>query len=374
MSSTTTCCAPDAGRRNATRRAIALWLCCCLAAAGAHAGDEVGGLHELAEFPIGVAVPAAPWPHSLLDSPERQALVNRHFDSLTAENNMKMKYLQPERGKFTFAHADALVDYAERHGMRMHGHVLVWHTQVPEWMNELEGTAEEFAAVLDAHVGTVAGHFRGRVQSWDVVNEAFLDEVPVEYRPTIWYENLGPGYIERAFRRAHEVAPDADLYYNDYDISGSGGPHKLDRILEMADDFLERDVPIDGIGFQMHIDTESPTREQMQQAFANTVARGLKVRISELDVSVNVGAGHTEFSEELAESQRRRYEQVVRAYLETVPAELRGGITVWGITDADSWIPDFRDRPDWPLLFDADYRPKPALRGMAEGLSGAAPQ
>lgn len=372
MSSTTTCCAADGAWRRAMRRLIALWVPCCLAAAGALAGDEVGPLHELAEFPVGVAVPAGPWPHSLLESPERQAVVNRHFDSLTAENNMKMKYLQPERGHFTFAHADALVDYAARHGMRMHGHALVWHRQAPAWLDELEGTAAEFAAVLDAHVGTVAGHFRGRVQSWDVVNEAFHDDVPAGYRSTVWYQRLGPGYIERAFRRAREVAPEADLYYNDYDIADAGD--KLDRILEMVDDFLERDVPIDGIGFQMHIDTEAPGRERMQEAFERTVARGLKVRISELDVSVNIDDRYAEFNEELAGLQRRRYRQVADTYLDTVPPGLRGGITVWGITDADSWIPGFRDRPDWPLLFDADYRPKPAFYGMAAGLSRAAPQ
>lgn len=329
---------------------------------------EDAGLRALADFPVGVAVPGAPWPHDLLESPERQAIVERHFSSITAENIMKMAYLQPQQGRFTFQYADALVDYARRHDMLAHGHALVWHRQAPEWMNTYEGSRADFIAILEAHAGTVAGHYAGKLASWDVVNEAFDDEDPAGYRRTIWLENIGPEYIEIAFRAARAADPHADLYYNDYDISGSDGPGKLEAILEMVDDFLARDVPIDGIGFQMHIDTGSPGPGAMREAFAKVVERGLKVRISELDISVNPSSQFEAFNPELAELQRRRYAVVGRIYKETVPPELRGGITVWGITDGDSWIPGFRNRPDWPLLFDAGFRPKPALYGLAAGL------
>ncbi|MGH8223731.1 MAG: endo-1,4-beta-xylanase [Woeseiaceae bacterium] len=335
---------------------------------GAAAPESGAGLRALADFPVGVAVPAAPWPNDLLKSPERQALVEHHFSSLTAENIMKMSYLQPERGRFMFEHADALVDYARRHGMLMHGHALVWHRQAPEWMNRFEGSRQEFIEILEAHVQIVAGHFAGRLASWDVVNETFQDGDPTEYRRTIWLENIGPEYIELAFRAARRADPHADLYYNDYDISGAEGPGKLDRILRMLDDFKARDVPIDGIGFQMHIDTDEPDPQAMREAFLKAVGRGLKVRISELDVSVNQSGEYAALTPELAQRQRRRYAEVVRIYKGTVPDELRGGLTVWGITDGDSWIPGFRNRPDWPLLFDAEFRPKPALRGLAEGL------
>jgi endo-1,4-beta-xylanase len=325
-------------------------------------------LRALAEFPVGVAVPADPWPHSLLGSPERQAIVRRHFDSLTAENAMKMKYLQPGRREFTFQHADALVAWALDNGLAVHGHTLVWHNQAPDWMNELDGPPATFEEALTTHVRTVAEHFAGKVTSWDVVNEAFTDESPIEYRDTIWYRNLGADYLELAFRQARAAAPAADLYYNDYDISGTIGPDKLDRILVMADDFLARGVPIDGIGFQMHVDTESPGIDAIRSAFAKVAARGLKVKITELDVSVNQEERLTELDRATAALQRHRYSDIVRSYVETVPAELRAGITVWGITDGDSWIPAFRDRADWPLLFNADFEPKPALAGFAEGL------
>lgn len=338
------------------------------ASAGIGAARNLG---SLVDFPVGVAVPADPSPKSLLQSAERQALVERYFNSITADNIMKMGYLQPLHGQFTFEHADALVDYARQRGMHMHGHALVWHSQAPVWMNEYEGTRQDFEKILTQHIRTVAEHFAGRVQSWDVVNEAFDDEVPSEYRETIWYSNIGPEYLELAFRTARSADPRAVLYYNDYNISGALGPAKLDRILEMVDDFQARGVPIDGIGFQMHIETDRPSLQDIRDSFAKAAARGIKVRISELDVSVNASREFDEFSTELAELQRQRYADVVRIYREAVPAPLRGGITVWGITDGDSWIPGFKKRPDWPLLFDAHFQPKPALQGMIEGLMPA---
>lgn len=329
---------------------------------------DVAALRSVAEFPVGVAVPAGDWPASLLDSRERQDLVDRHFDSVTAENIMKMAYLQPEPGRFTFDDADVLVAWARERGKIVHGHALVWHNQAPEWMNTFEGTPDEFGNILDEHVTTVAGHYAGRLASWDVVNEAFTDEAPSGYRDTIWYRKLGPGYIERAFRAARAADAHADLYYNDYGISGASGSHKLDRILEMVDDFRQRGVPLDGIGFQMHVDHDSPDAAAIRAAFQKVVDRGLKVRLSELDVAVNASEKYSSLSTELAELQKEKFEEIARLYRDVVPPLQHGGITVWGITDGDSWIPGFKDRPDWPLLFTADFRAKPALAGFAAGL------
>jgi endo-1,4-beta-xylanase len=329
---------------------------------------EVASLHELADFPIGVAVPADPWPNSIMDSLQRRVLVRRHFDALTAENAMKMAYLQPRAGEFEFGNADALVDWARENEISVHGHALVWHNQAPAWMNELEGSAETFEVVLQAHVSTVAAHFAGRVVSWDVVNEAFNDDDPTDWRDTIWYRNIGPRYLALAFSWAREAAPGVDLYYNDYNLSGAAGPRKLQRVLVMVDDFLARGVPIDGVGFQMHVDTATPTLEALRASFAEVVRRGLKVKITELDVSVNQDKLFTELDAETAELQRRRYADIVQAYIDTVPAAQRGGITLWGITDGDSWIPGFHKRPDWPLLFTAGFEAKPALAGFAAGL------
>jgi endo-1,4-beta-xylanase len=336
-----------------------------------NSGTPSVGLKALAEFPVGVAVPAGKADNSLLGSPQRQAIVATHFNSLTAENIMKMGYLQPDRGSFHFADADALVAHAKAQGMIVHGHALVWHNQAPLWMDEFAGSPDEFRAVLRAHIETVASHFAGQLQSWDVVNEAFTDDDVSTYRDTSWYRNLGADYIEFAFRTAHAADPEADLYYNDYNLSGSNGPQKLDRVLVMLDDFLARGVPIDGIGLQMHIDSDRPSLQDIHQSIARIVDRGVKVRLSELDVSLNRTRLHTELTPELANEQRQRYADVVRLYLDTVPPAQRGGITVWGITDGDSWIPGFHQRVDWPLLFNADFSNKPALAGFAESLRAA---
>ncbi|MGL1957697.1 MAG: endo-1,4-beta-xylanase [Colwellia sp.] len=333
------------------------------------------GLKNIVDFPIGVAVPADPYPHSLLKSSDRQAIVNKHFDSLTAENIMKMMFLQPEPKKFTFKHADALLDYAEQNEMIVHGHALVWHTQSPKWMNEFSGTKADFKSILSEHVSTVAKHFSGKLASWDVVNEAFLDEgsaqQPNKYRDTIWYNNIGAEYIEMAFHLARAADENVDLYYNDYNISNNSS--KLDRVIAMLDDFKTRGVPIDGIGFQVHINTDTPSIENIKASFEKVVKRGVKVRISELDISVNQSEQYVKLTADISQVQRQRYAEVVNAYIETVPAHLRGGITVWGITDKDSWIPGFKKRADWALLFNDDFTEKPALQGMAEGLAGIVP-
>lgn len=341
---------------------------------GAAEQGAATGLKDLAGFPVGVAVPAGNADNSLLRSQPRQALVDKHFDSLTAENIMKMAYLQPEQDRFDFTDADALVAYAKSRDMIVHGHALVWHNQAPQWMNEFSGTPGEFRDMLQQHINTVAGHFAGQLRSWDVVNEAFTDDDVSTYRDTIWYRNLGADYIEFAFRTARAADPDADLYYNDYNLSGTGGPQKLERVLTMLDDFLQRGVPIDGIGLQMHIDSDRPSLQAIRQSFVDIVERGVKLRISELDVSVNRSEELTELTAKSAAAQRQRYADVVRLYLASVPPAQRGGITVWGITDDDSWIPGFHQRADWPLLFDAGFNDKEALAGFAEALRVAAGQ
>jgi endo-1,4-beta-xylanase len=349
--------------------AVLLAAALCLAQAQGAEAPAIPALRDLAEFPIGVAVPAGTAANSVLKSPERQTLVERHFDSLTAENIMKMAYLQPERGVFRFAEADALLDYARAHGMVVHGHALVWHSQTPRWLATIEDSREVWVRELQQQVQTVASHFAGKVLSWDVVNEAFDDTAQTQYRNSQWFSHIGPEFIEMAFRAARAADREALLYYNDYDIEGDIGPQKLDRVLQMVDDFKARAVPIDGVGFQMHIELGKPSITEIRSAFAKVVQRGLRVRISELDIAVNASKEHARLDDAVAQQQRQRYREVMEAYLDVVPAALRGGVTVWGITDSDSWIPGFRRRADWPLLFDAEFHPKPALAGMAEGLS-----
>ena len=346
---------------------------------------DVPNLYVLApgNMPIGVAVPAGGAANSVLTSPERQTIVDAHFSQITAENIMKPSFLHPDVNTYFFDDADALIDYAESQGKSMHGHVLIWHQQLPGWMPAFSGNATEWTNMMDGHIDTIVRHFAmrnpGVVVSWDVVNEAF-DDVDADMnglndlRDTIWLQQIGPGYIAEAFRTARAADFNADLYYNDYNLAGV--PEKLAAVLDLVDQFANdpNPVPIDGIGFQMHVSLEWPAIADVQAAFAAVAATGLKVKITELDVTVNTdGAGNpgplTELTDAVAADQQQRYQDIVSAYLAAVPAAQRGGITVWGISDADSWR-RANNAFEWPLLFDDQFQPKLALQGFADGLTG----
>lgn len=174
-------------------------------------------------------------------------VARREFNSITAENEMKWDALEPQPGQFSFAAADRIVDFAEAYGMLVKGHTLVWHSQLPAWVQALTGVDEVRAAML-GHIEAVMNHYRGRVAAWDVVNEAWQNGR--ELRNSVFRQVLGDGYIDEAFRKAREVDPDVLLYYNDFGGEGLGG--KANAIFGMVQGMVSRGVPIDGVGLQMH--------------------------------------------------------------------------------------------------------------------------
>lgn len=341
-------------------------------------------LRNLVDFPIGVAVPAGNETNSIFDNDYegngQRGVITQHFGQVTAGNIMKMSYLHNERGNFTFGNADELVDWAISNNVGVHGHALVWHSdyQVPNWMQNFQGTEEEWVEALREHVSGVASHFAGRVDSWDVVNEAFVDD---GYRTdSIFYQNMGERYIEEAFIAARDADPDADLYYNDFSMEN--GQPKFDRAMTMAEDFLQRGVPIDGIGFQFHVFIDWPSTTSMREVFSRVVDLGLKVKITELDIPVNNPYGNdysypdnyiAEYTDDAAQRQKVRFCQIVEAYLAEVPPAQRGGVTVWGVFDSDSWLIEQtfdNNHDEWPLLFNDDFEPKPPAQGVGDALMG----
>lgn len=341
----------------------------------------VRSLAALAPFPVGVAVSYGSESYSLSASPAQQSVVRRHFSQLTAGNIMKMSYLHPEQETFNFTQADSLLQFASQNGMSMHGHALIWHSdyQVPRFMKNFGGERQAFLDLLKTHVQTIAGHYAGKVASWDVVNEAINDGGG--YRNSLFLQKGGVEYIEQAFVHARAADATADLYYNDYNIEADRA--KLQTMTDMLDGFRARAVPISGVGFQMHVYMDYPSVASISAAFRSVVERNLKVKITELDIPINNpysaayrnGDVRTVYTLELALAQKKRYCEVVKAYLDTVPPHLRGGVSVWGVTDPSSWLIQqlFQNRhADWPLLFDADHVPKPALRGVADALTGKA--
>jgi len=344
---------------------------------------NVPNLHLLAStsMPVGVAVPAGRSKKSLLRSMERQTIVNHHFSQITAENIMKPRFLHPAESTFFFDNADALVDYAASQDKTVHGHTLIWHNRLPKWMNNFTGNEIAWTTMMTDHITVIASHFAAGdiVVSWDVVNEAFTDTDNDEdglndLRNTIWHDNIGAGYLAAAFRAANAADPNADLYYNDYNIAGSRA--KLNAVLDLVDQFQNdpSPVPIHGIGFQMHVSLTWPDIDQIRDSFALAVDTGLKIKISELDIAVNTDRSRkplslTEFTDAVAVQQQKRYEMIVAAYMHVVPEAQRGGISVWGIADPDSSRRSF-NAFEWPLLFGDDLVSKPALQGFADGLMG----
>lgn len=338
-------------------------------------GVNIQSLKSLAEFPVGVAVNAGNENNSLLTSSQQQAVVFPHFNQLTAGNIMKMSYLHPSENTYTFANADALVKFAHDHDMKVHAHTLIWHSdyQVPSWMKSYTG---DWSEMLKTHVQTIASHFSGQVDSWDVVNEALAetsDSSAVNgYRNSIFFQKLGSAYIDQAFINARAADPIADLFYNDYNTETNDA--KTTNLLAMVDGMLARGVPITGVGFQMHVLPDWPSIANIEASFRAVANRGLKVKITELDVRVNNPYNsslpvYTSLTAQAAATQKERYRQIVAAYLRAVPAAQRAGITVWGVWDADTWLNTSSAR-EFPLLFDDNFQQKPAMQGFADGLTG----
>jgi endo-1,4-beta-xylanase len=294
----------------------------------------------------------------------RFELLKKHFDILTAENAMKPLYLQGEKGEYTFDAADKLVDAALEAGLKMHGHTLAWHQQSPEWINREGIDRNEAIENLVDHAKTVAGHFRGRVVSWDVLNEAINDNPfnPQDWRATLrhvpWYNAIGEDYIAIVFKAAREADPDAKLYYNDYNLDNPNKAmavyHMVKEINEQYHNVLGRPL-IDGIGMQGHyrvgINIDSVAASLRQFA-----SLGVEVSITELDVQA--GASY-QLTAEQALLQGAAYARLFALFREH--SDVLGRVTIWGLDDGASW----RSMTS-PTLFDRDLKEKPAFFGALD--------
>ncbi|MFC7000020.1 endo-1,4-beta-xylanase [Rufibacter roseus] len=318
------------------------------------------GLHTHLPFPFGAAVSV----NLMKNNPKYRAVVTNEMNSITAENAMKVSALHPSKDVFTWADADYLVDFAQQHGKRVHGHTLIWHQSLPPWIENFSGTKEEFELIFKNHIQTIVTHFKGKVVSWDVVNEAFENDSPA-LRNSVWRRILGDDYIARAFQYAHEADPEALLFYNDY--GHEWGPTKRTAIINLVTSLKQRGIPIHGIGMQMHT-RYNQSDANLAAAINTAAATGLLVHISELDISMNPEKVQgIALTPALAQLQANRYKFIVQTY-NAIPKAQQFGITTWNVGDADSWVPGFNGAPDWPLPFDRDYLPKPAYQGIIDGV------
>lgn len=280
------------------------------------------------------------------------------FNLVTPENAMKFGPLSPARGSYHFAEADAIVAFAEEHGMRVRGHTLVWHLQQPDWLTGGQWSRDELIQILHEHITTVVGHYRGRLVAWDVVNEAVNDDGTL--RDTLWLRGIGPEYIELAFRWAREADPDALLFYNDYNGEGLGA--KSDAIYALVADLKQRGAPIDGVGLQMHVAVDSwPAADEVTANMRRLAELGLQAHITEMDVRVPQPPA--------PDALTRQAEVYGRMLQVCLAAENCTAFSLWGFTDNYSWIPEFF--PGWGhgLVFDVAYQPKPAFQELLNHLT-----
>lgn len=295
-----------------------------------------------------------PW---LENDPDR-SLILENFNIITPENLMKPEEMQKKRGEFKYSAADQMIKFAKENDLLVHGHTLAWHSQSGNWLGRSAKDRDEAIEQLREHINGVAGHYEGDCFSWDVVNEAISDSavLPADgdwtkcLRPTQWTASIGTDYIEIAFRLAHEAAPSAKLYYNDYNLDI---PAKAQICAAMVADLKAKGVPIDGIGMQGHYNIGTSISDVKSSLDLFTAIDGISISVSELDINVtNIPSG--KLTEEMEEYQAVMYAKLFMLYRQYSDRIER--ITFWGYRDDTSWRSE-----GCPLLFDKDLNPKKAF-------------
>lgn len=284
-------------------------------------------------------------------------VARRQFNQVTPGNAMKWETTEPAQGVFDFGPGDQVVAFARQNGDRVRGHTLVWHSQLPAWVSALP--ANQVRSAMRNHITAEAGHYRGQLDAWDVVNEPFNEDGT--FRETVFYNAMGAGYIAEALRTARAADPRAKLYLNDFNIEGISA--KSDAMYDLARSLKARGVPLDGIGIQGHL-ILGQVPATMRENIARFAALGLDVAITELDIRMQLPVTDDKLAQ-----QADDYAAVVSSCLAVRRCV---GITQWGIGDRDSWIPPFFPGEGAALPFDESYLPKPAFAAMARVFGMAA--
>jgi endo-1,4-beta-xylanase len=347
---------------------ISAWaFCFALAASGPPPSSQ--SLREAARK-CGMLIGAAARP-AQLSEPAYAATLAREFDMLEPEDALKWENLRPDAQSFDFRQADQLVDFALRHNMKVRGHTLVWHRQNPPWLLQGNFTPSQLSNFLETHIKTVVAHYRGKIFAWDVANEAFDEGNRSEQlRSTIWYDRPGIGYaghgsayLAQCFRWAREADPRALLFYNEAEAETIN--QKSDAVYAMVRDFKRQGVPIDGVGLQMHLGSTLPNMASVSANIARFTALGVQVHITELDVSLPVGADGNAGAADL-QKQADIYRQIAEACLSHSGCT---AVQTWGFTDTYSWIGSHSKKTRGAaLLFDREYKPKPAYEALRRTL------
>lgn len=286
----------------------------------------------------------------------------REFDIVTPENAMKFGNIHRTEKAYDFGEADAIVDFCLSNNLKVRGHTLVWHTQLPGWVEIFKNDKGRMKKIMKDHIKTVVGHYKGKVAYWDVVNEAVRDE-DGELRETVWYKSIGKEYFKLAFKWAREADPKAKLFYNDY--ASEIFSKKSDGIYALMQYFKKEHIPIDGIGFQMHLDLANPPSREVIVSNLNRFADlGLEIHVTEMDVKTMDFKGT---KKQMEKALAQVYQDVFAACLSVKNFK---NFTLWGLTDKYTWLSLTYGSVNYPLIFDNQYKPKESYYGMKRALEG----
>lgn len=301
-----------------------------------------------------------------LSNPQHNAIVAGEFSMITPANSMKMNLIQPAQGVFDFTDTDALVAWAQQNSLEFHGHPLVWHTQAPTWLTGGTFDRDQMIAIMYAHIDALMGRYVGKFPYWDVVNEAIdYFNGAWTFRPTIWHDRIGDDFMDLAFTHARAADPNAKLLYNDYNIEQKGNA-KADKVFEVIKDMKTRGIPIDTVGFQGHYFIESdgntanglPNMQAIRDNMARYAEIGVDVQITECDFRIG-----KPLDDNKTQVQNKFYADLMQVCID---APNCSHLTVWGLSDADSWVPSTFKDYDYAHLFDTNLMPKPDYFAMSQ--------
>src|SRR6185437_5694139 len=339
-------------------------------------GNASDSLRSLAAD-IGLRIGSAIIPQDI-ETPSFAAIASSQFSVVTPGNAMKWEVVEPTEGTFDWSQADQLVAFAQANHQLVRGHTLLWHSQLPTWLTDgvANGTISnaQLTNLLHQHITTEVSRYKGKIWQWDVANEFFTDTNPSQINPNdFWISHLGPGSNGQAFTWAHQADPHALLCYNDYNIAGEDGSNaKSDAAYAWLKQELAAGIPISCVGDQGHLDTQFGFSGQlMQQDLARFASLGLKVAITEADVRTFVNNATDQVpTDHLATfAQPEEESQMLEACL-ALPQCI--SFTVWGFTDADSWVPGAFAGEGYATIYDVKQQPKQAYIDMQSDLQLAA--
>lgn len=329
------------------------------------------------EFKIGTALNAAQIEEK---EPNAAVLVPQQFNAITPENIMKCVIIHPEWDKYNFTLADKMAEYGKKNNIPVYGHTLIWHSQLAPFVSKIQ-SKDSFSTFFNNHITTIASRYDGKIKGWDVVNEALNEDGTL--RKSVFLEKLGEDYIVEAFRLAQKAAPNTELYYNDYNIEQ---PKKRAGAINIIKKLKDAGIRIDGVGIQGHWRAGKVPLKDIEESIIEYAAAGVKVMFTELDLGVlpnpwdgdaadvNLKAEYSAkmnpypnvVPDSVLALQAQSYDALFRLFLKHKDKISR--VTFWGVNDGQSWLNDWpiKGRTNYPLLFDREFKPKPAFFRVIE--------